>query len=215
MATANKYGTWKKNVTALPLVDPQNVFLPALHIKLGLVKSFIKELVKQSPETLLFLKEKFPTITEAKLKEGVFVGPDIRKLMLDVIFENKLSNRHLKTWKSVKNVINNFLGNTKSENYVSLVEEMLENFKEMKVNMSLKIHIMHSHLNFFPENLGAVSDEHGERFHQEIAELEKRYSKCSSNMLADYCWSVISENCTDHKKKAIRKSFQISDQQEQ
>ena len=42
---------------------------------------------------------------------------------------------------------------------------MLQNFQEMKINMSLKIHILHSHLDFFPENLGAVSDEHGERFH--------------------------------------------------
>lgn len=36
------------------------------------------------------------------------------------------------------------------------------------LNMSLKIHFLHSHLDFFPENLGDVSDEHGERFHQEI-----------------------------------------------
>jgi len=29
--------------------------------------------------------------------------------------------------------------------------------------MSLKIHFLHSHLDFFPENLGAMSDKHGER----------------------------------------------------
>jgi hypothetical protein len=28
--------------------------------------------------------------------------------------------------------------------------------------MSLKVHFLDSHLDFFPENLGAVSDEHGE-----------------------------------------------------
>ncbi|UYV67412.1 hypothetical protein LAZ67_5000499 [Cordylochernes scorpioides] len=42
-------------------------------------------------------------------------------------------------------------------------------------NMSLKIHFLHSHLDFFPDNLGAVSDEHGERFHQAISSMEKRY----------------------------------------
>lgn len=31
--------------------------------------------------------------------------------------------------------------------------------------MSLKIHFLDSRVDFFPENLGAVSDEHGERFH--------------------------------------------------
>jgi len=41
--------------------------------------------------------------------------------------------------------------------------------------MSLKIHFMVSHLDFFPANLGEVSDEHGERFHQDIMVMEKRY----------------------------------------
>jgi len=35
--------------------------------------------------------------------------------------------------------------------------------------MSLKIHFLHSHLDFFPSNLGDFSDEHGERFHQDIS----------------------------------------------
>jgi hypothetical protein len=47
---------------------------------------------------------------------------------------------------------------------------------------SQKIHFLHSHLNFFPPNLVAVSDEHGERFHQDISTMEKRYAgKCSQN----------------------------------
>ena len=52
--------------------------------------------------------------------------------------------------------------------------------------MSLKIHFLHSHLHFFPKNLGAVSDEHGERFHQEISIMERRYQgKWNPRMLAD------------------------------
>jgi hypothetical protein len=31
--------------------------------------------------------------------------------------------------------------------------------------MSPKVHFLHSHLNYFPQNLGIVSDEQGERFH--------------------------------------------------
>ena len=34
--------------------------------------------------------------------------------------------------------------------------------------MSLKIHYLHSHSDFFRPNLTAVSEEHGERFHQDI-----------------------------------------------
>jgi hypothetical protein len=57
--------------------------------------------------------------------------------------------------------------------------------------MSLKIHFLHSHLDFFPENCEALNDEHGKRFHHDITAMEKRYQdKWSSSMLADYCWTV-------------------------
>ena len=53
--------------------------------------------------------------------------------------------------------------------------------------MSLKIHFLESHLDFFLEDLGEVSDEHGEIFHQDILSMEKRYQgKWSSSMMADY-----------------------------
>lgn len=41
--------------------------------------------------------------------------------------------------------------------------------------MSLKIHFLHSHLSFFPKNLGDESDEHGERFHQQMKAIVRRY----------------------------------------
>jgi len=46
---------------------------------------------------------------------------------------------------------------------------------ETGVNMSLKIHFLHSHLDFFPDNLGDKSDEHGERFHQHMKNMKHRY----------------------------------------
>jgi hypothetical protein len=52
--------------------------------------------------------------------------------------------------------------------------------------MSLKLHFMQSHLDFFPGNMGVLSDKHGERFHQDISRMEKRYSgKWNPDMLAD------------------------------
>jgi len=70
---------------------------------------------------------------------------------------------------------------------MELVENLLRAYKSLGCNMSLKIHFLHSHLNFFRLNCGAVTDEHGERFHQDIAAMEKRYQgKWSSSMLADY-----------------------------
>jgi len=41
--------------------------------------------------------------------------------------------------------------------------------------MSLKIHFLESHLDFFSQEILAVSDEQGERFHQDIMAMEKWY----------------------------------------
>jgi hypothetical protein len=56
--------------------------------------------------------------------------------------------------------------------------------------VSLRVHFLESHLDFFPENLGEVGDEHGERFHQDLT-MEKRYQGTwTSSMLAHYCWTL-------------------------
>jgi hypothetical protein len=61
-------------------------------------------------------------------------------------------------------------------------QDLLTSNKAMGCNMSLKIHFLESHLDFWPENLGEVSDEHGERFHQDIMTME---GKWTSSMLAE------------------------------
>lgn len=68
---------------------------------------------------------------------------------------------------------------------------------------SLKIHFLHSHLDFFPQNLGAVSDEQGERFHQDIITMEQRYQgRWDPGMLGDHCWFLMRETDLDYKRKS-------------
>lgn len=50
---------------AVPLVDAQKVLLPPLHIKLGLMKTFVKNLDRNGA-AFQYLAEKFPEISEAK-----------------------------------------------------------------------------------------------------------------------------------------------------
>ncbi|UYV84165.1 hypothetical protein LAZ67_X001390 [Cordylochernes scorpioides] len=136
-------------------------------------------------------KTKISSISEAKIKEGIFVGPQIRELQQDGNFQNSLNEVEAAAWNSFRNVCKNFLGSVKVENYRDIVNDLLLSYKALGCNMSLKIHFLHSHLDFFPDNLGAVSDEHGERFHQAISSLEKRYQgKWSPAMLADDCWAL-------------------------
>ena len=56
------------------MLKPEPVFLPPLHIKLGLTKNFVKAL-KPDGEGFGYLKQLFPKITDAEIKEGIFVGP--------------------------------------------------------------------------------------------------------------------------------------------
>ncbi|GBM51334.1 hypothetical protein AVEN_175775-1 [Araneus ventricosus] len=126
-------------------------------------------------ECFKYLCDQFPGLSEAKLMEGVFVGPDIRKMMKDENCETKMETNEKKAWESFKLIITNFLGNKKNPNYKSIVEKMIKNFKILGCSMSLKVHFLDSHLDYFPENLGAVSEEQGEIFHQDIKEMERRY----------------------------------------
>lgn len=72
---------------------------------------------------------------------------------------------------------------------------------DVGVNMSLKIHFLHSHLDFFPKNLGDESDEHGERFHQQMKVMERRYQGFwDEAMMGDYCWFLTRETKTVHKR---------------
>lgn len=65
----------------------------------------------------------------------------------------------------------------------------------MGCRMSLKIHLLDAHLDIFPENLGDVSDEQGERFHQDIARIERMYQgRWDEARMSDYCWSLQRDN---------------------
>lgn len=78
-------------------------------------------------------------------------------------------------WKNIKAVIRGFLGKRRSENYQTAVQNMLIHFEELGVNMSLKIHFLHYHLNIIENQRATESDEQGERYHQVALPFEKRY----------------------------------------
>ena len=78
------------NEKQTPLVNPKKVLMPLLHIKLGLIKQLVKKL---NPEGDAFkhIQELFPKLSEAKVKAGVFVGPQVKQLMKSAVFFEKLS----------------------------------------------------------------------------------------------------------------------------
>ena len=129
--------------------------------------------------------------------------------MLGPNFDAALKPDELEAWNAFKAVVTQFLGNEKSPNYQLLINNLLQSYKRLGCNMSLKIHFFRSHLAFFPVSSGDVSDEHAERFHQDIGYLEKRYQgKWSQAMLADYCWTLKRDTAvTGYKRKSSGKMF--------
>ena len=173
------------------LVDMSKVLLPPLHIKLGLMKNFVKALHKNGA-SFQHLSSVFPGLSVAMLKEGIFVGPQIREVLKDTDFEELLNLKELKAWEAFKSVCSGFLGNTRVPDYQACIEKLLKSYEDMGGRMSLKIHFLHSHLNFFAPNLGAVSYEHGERFHQDITKMESNYQgKWNPGMMGDFCWMLL------------------------
>jgi hypothetical protein len=115
-----------QNVLAYPLVSPSKIILPLLHIKLGLMKNFVKALKEGRAST--FLRRKFPRVSDAKLKNGIFDGPQIRELMQDAQFGKSLDRKENKAWLSLKSIVKKFLGNHRSEEYEKVVEDLLSSF---------------------------------------------------------------------------------------
>ena len=67
-----------------------------------------------------------------------------------------MSQEEKNGWIAFSQVVNNLLGNTKSPEYKEIVKTLLDNFHKLDCNMSVKVHFLHSHLEYFPENLGAL-----------------------------------------------------------
>jgi hypothetical protein len=55
------------------------------------MQEFVKALQRDG-NCFKYLCSKFPGLPEATFKEGIFVGPDIRKLISDEMFETTMSN---------------------------------------------------------------------------------------------------------------------------
>jgi len=121
------------------------------------------------------VRNKIPNVSDAKINEYIFIGPQIRELMQDKQFDEDLNETERNAWLSFKRICKDFLGNHKSAKYQDVVQDLVTSYKAIGCKMSLKIHFLESDLNFFPENLGEVCDEQDKRFHQDILAMGKRY----------------------------------------
>ena len=116
-------------------------------------------------------------MSDAKINEVIFDGPQIRKLLKDNVFVTKMISTQKRAWLRFKNVVQKFLGNIKSPDWEKEVLRKVDSFQKLKCLMNLKLRFIDSHVEYFPENLGVYSEEQGERFYQDIEVMEQRYQE--------------------------------------
>ena len=153
------------------LIERSKILLPQLHIKLGLPKQFAKAL-KPTSRAFRHIRQMFPSISEAKVKGGIFVGPQIRRMLAFEKLEKQMSDLERNAWQAFRIIVKRFLGNHRRDDYVMVMSNLIESYEKLGCHMSLKLHFLHFHLDFFWDNLGNVSENHGERFHQDIQVME-------------------------------------------
>jgi len=82
MATPFRNNTRSEKCGTSVLGDKSKINLSSLHIKLGLIEISVKAVEKYS-KGFPYLRQKFPKISDTKMKEEIFVGPQITQLLED------------------------------------------------------------------------------------------------------------------------------------
>ena len=140
----------------------------------------------------------FPSISEPKVKGG----PQIRRMLASQELEKQLSDLEKNAWQTFGMIVEEFLGNHRRDDYAMVVSNLIDSYEKLGCRMSLKLHFLHSHLDFFWDSLGNVSEEHGERFHQNSQVMEKRYQwRWNEAMMGDYEWNLMRTCNTTYKRK--------------
>ena len=70
----------------------------------------------------------FPKLLEAKVKAGVFIGPQIKKILKSDEFIEMLNKTEKEAWKSFAAVVNGFLGNHMEYNYADLIANLVKSY---------------------------------------------------------------------------------------
>ncbi|KAI6653135.1 hypothetical protein LOD99_3982 [Oopsacas minuta] len=120
-----------------------------------------------------------------------------------------MNEEEKRAWQAFSIVVSNFLGNKKASNYKELVTELVDSYHALGCNTSIKIHYLRDYLDRFPDNLGDMSEEQGERFHQDIKVMEQRnQGRWDTHMMADYCW-CLKRDCSNeqHSRKSNKRKF--------
>ena len=110
---------------------------------------------------------------------------------------------------NVQSGLSKFLWKRKSRKLHELVADLLNAYQTVRHNMSLKMHILHSQLDFFPPNLGRSERRTWGKFLPGcFRHGEKICGKSSEKTLGDYCRSLTEDGAiANYKRMSCRRKF--------
>jgi hypothetical protein len=75
------------------------------------------------------VRNKVPNVSNARIKDSIFIGAQIRELMQDKQFDEDLNETDRNAWLSFKRICEDFSGNHKATNYQDVVQELSTSYK--------------------------------------------------------------------------------------
>jgi hypothetical protein len=79
-----------------------------LRLKFGIIKGFLKAVEQNRTGFVYLCICVLSTLSDVKIKEKVFGGPQLRELVQDVKCEDQLSEVEIAAWESLHNVTTSF-----------------------------------------------------------------------------------------------------------
>ena len=92
------------------------------------MKNFVKAMDRNGT-AFLCLRQEFLLLSDAKIREGVFTGPDISSVLRGEVFERIITGDEQRAWHAFREVVTGFIGKRRADNYKDLVEELLASLK--------------------------------------------------------------------------------------
>ena len=89
----------------------------------------------------VYLRTKFPRLSEAKIKEGIFVGRQIKDIFKVPKPETLLNHDKKQVWDSILQVCINFFGKVRSEYYKDLVNGFISEIWRLRILKTIFLRI--------------------------------------------------------------------------
>ena len=113
------------NILHEPLADRKKIILPRLHIKL-------RNTLATDGHCFKYIILQFPGLSIEKIKATEFDGLQTWKPIKDEQFTGTMSDFEKNPWLSFKDVVKNFIGNTRASNYAEIIGNYSETIGELK-----------------------------------------------------------------------------------